>query len=157
MNKKAQAASEFLITYGFAILAVTAAIAAISYAVVTRINVVPETCFFPAEMSCVDKPSIKNNEIMLALKNNRASQITITEINITGCTQTGLKQVSAESNNKTYTDLPVLVDKQELFLLKTGCNFDPGQKYNGNMIVKYTNLDTGLENIASGEIKGRIV
>jgi len=157
MAKKAQAASEFLLTYGFAILAVTAAIAAISYAVVTRINMVPETCFFPAEMSCVDKPSIKNNEIKIALKNNKASQIQITEINITGCTQNNVKQVSALSNNKTYTDLPVLVDKQELFLLKTGCIFDPGQRFKGTMIVKYTNLDTGLENTASGEIKARIV
>ena len=53
--KKAQAALEFLMTYGWAIMVVLVAISALSYfGVLSPDNFLPNKCSFPAGISCVD-------------------------------------------------------------------------------------------------------
>lgn len=55
MKKKAQAAMEFLMTYGWAILVVLAAIAALAYfGVLSPDKFLPEKCQFPSGFGCVD-------------------------------------------------------------------------------------------------------
>ena len=53
--KKSQAAMEFLMTYGWAILVVMVAIGALAYfGVLSPENFFPDKCSFPAGISCVD-------------------------------------------------------------------------------------------------------
>ena len=55
MNKKGQAAMEFLMTYGWAILVVLAAIGALAYfGVLSPSKHLPESCIFGQGISCVD-------------------------------------------------------------------------------------------------------
>ncbi len=55
MAKKGQAAMEFLMTYGWAILAILAAIGALAYfGVLTPTKFLPEKCVFPQGMACLD-------------------------------------------------------------------------------------------------------
>ena len=55
MRKKAQAAMEFLMTYGWAILVVLAAIAALAYfGVLSPDRFLPSKCVFPSGFGCID-------------------------------------------------------------------------------------------------------
>ena len=55
MNKKSQAAMEFLMTYGWAIVVVITAIAALAYfGVLTPEGFMPTQCTFPIGISCLD-------------------------------------------------------------------------------------------------------
>lgn len=50
---------EFIMTYGWAILVVLAAIGALAYfGVLSPSSLLPEKCFFPAGTDCIEKPSI---------------------------------------------------------------------------------------------------
>ena len=54
-NKKGQAAMEFLMTYGWAILVVLAAIAALAYfGVLSPDRFLPEQCTLPSGAACLD-------------------------------------------------------------------------------------------------------
>ncbi len=54
-NHKAQAALEFLMTYGWAILVVLVVIGALAYfGVLSPSNLLPEKCTFPVSISCKD-------------------------------------------------------------------------------------------------------
>ncbi|MFA5141731.1 MAG: hypothetical protein WC471_02075 [Candidatus Woesearchaeota archaeon] len=53
MNKKAQAAMEFLMTYGWAILVVLVVIGSLAYfGVLSPTALLPEKCFMPIGLSC---------------------------------------------------------------------------------------------------------
>jgi hypothetical protein len=59
MNKKGQAALEFMMTYGWAILVVLAAIGALSYfGVLNPTKLTPDTCLASSGMGCAGKPMI---------------------------------------------------------------------------------------------------
>jgi hypothetical protein len=82
MVRKAQAAMEFLMTYGWAILVVLAAIGALAYfGVLDPGKLLPERCQFPAGTDCTDKASIggsdPNQYVTLAFKNSLGHAVTI--------------------------------------------------------------------------------
>jgi len=59
MNKKGQSALEFLMTYGWAILVVLAAIGALAYfGVLSPTNFLPDQCLGAVGIGCVGKPDI---------------------------------------------------------------------------------------------------
>ena len=83
---KAQAAVEFLSTYGWVIVMIVVAIAALSYlGVLTPIT--PERCTFEIGVSCNDFV-IQENSVSLLLKNVKGEAIKITSIGIEGCAGT---------------------------------------------------------------------
>ncbi len=82
MFRKAQAAMEFLMTYGWAIIVVLAAIAALAYfGVLSPAKFLPERCAFPAGVDCVDKAVVdaSGNSVLLVFRNNIGFKINITE------------------------------------------------------------------------------
>ncbi len=87
-NKKGQAAMEFLMTYGWAILVVLAAIAALAYfGVLSPDKFLPNKCNFPSGFGCVDfVGSAATDDITLVMQNGAGFDATITGFTITGCT-----------------------------------------------------------------------
>ena len=81
--RKSQAAMEFLMTYGWAILVVLVAIGALAYfGVLNPAQFLPEKCTGPAGMDCLDKASIVAGAtsvgyVELAVKNNLGFDITL--------------------------------------------------------------------------------
>ena len=76
-KKRAQAAIEFLATYGWAFLIILIVIAALSYfGVLSPSNLLPDSCNFGAEFGCRDY-TIARNGINLKLANNAGSQIVV--------------------------------------------------------------------------------
>lgn len=87
MKKKAQAAMEFLMTYGWAILVVLVVIGALAYfGVLNPQNLLPEKCTLPMGLYCKDH-LIKGGtpgSIMFRLENGMGQGIMIRSLNITG-------------------------------------------------------------------------
>ena len=91
MKKKAQAAMEFLMTYGWAILVVLVVIGALAYfGVLNPQNLLPEKCTLPMGLYCKDHiikgttATIDPNTISFRLENGKGEGIIIRDINVSG-------------------------------------------------------------------------
>ncbi len=79
-SKKAQAALEYLTTYGWAILAALVALGAISYfGFMNPTALLPDKCDFGKQLECVDS-IIQGNEIKITFRNNFGKEIEITDV-----------------------------------------------------------------------------
>ncbi|MBS3102914.1 hypothetical protein J4458_05730 [Candidatus Woesearchaeota archaeon] len=82
-RRKSQAALEFLITYGWALLAILITLAALYYfGILDFAKYLPDRCLFTSQLECVDFV-MKNNEIIFKLVNNLGEQITVQSISLT--------------------------------------------------------------------------
>lgn len=95
MQRKGQAAMEFLMTYGWAILVVLAAIGALAYfGVFSTGSLLPDRCTAAAGFSCVDmKVDSTDDEVRFAIIQNTGENIgnvtvTLTDSAGTVCTRT---------------------------------------------------------------------
>ncbi|MFH1134356.1 MAG: hypothetical protein V1735_07775 [Nanoarchaeota archaeon] len=76
--KRAQQSMEYIMTYGFAILAILAAIGALSYFGVFHFDrLMPPKCSFPLDLACVEEPSMTSDSVSVTLVNNLGKDITI--------------------------------------------------------------------------------
>ena len=171
--KKGQAAMEFLMTYGWAILVVIAAIAALAYfGVLDPAQLLPDRCQFPAGMDCIGKASIDGvaDTVTFALRNNIGFEVGISTVEAPsetgGCVN---YQVSDDLGTTWYpiagaallgVDLAANLDinnNERLQVRLGGCaTMDTGDKYQGSISVSYTDSNTGLDQKALGEIRGRV-
>lgn len=143
MHKKGQAAMEFLMTYGWAILVVLAAIGALAYfGVLSPDRFLPEKCTLPAGMACIDF-AYSNGEFTLVLQNSGGFDMTGVTVDVdgVGCVETA-------TGNTTLTD-----GQQENYVVN--CTPSSG-KFKGDIVVAYTNLQTGLEHTKVGELIAKI-
>ncbi len=75
--RKGQAATEFLMTYGWAVLVVIIAIGAVAYfGVLNPSSALPEKCTFPISTSCVDH-QVGGESITLMLLNGAGSDMVV--------------------------------------------------------------------------------
>ena len=125
---KAQAAMEFLLTYGWAILVVIIAIGAIAYFALPSISI-PEVCQSEAGLFCIEKPNIDatKNQISFAMKNTLGFAITL--YNITRFTPesgscNAISTVNVEMDGTNYTINPgnVSIPKEKNFVVRVKCS-----------------------------------
>jgi len=80
MFRKAQAAMEFLMTYGWAILVVLVVIGALAYfGVLSPATLLPEKCSFPVSVNCVDH-SVESDKITIILQNGAGRDMLISRM-----------------------------------------------------------------------------
>ena len=81
--RKGQAAMEFLMTYGWAILVVLIVIGALAYfGVLSPSTLLPEKCTFPVSLTCTDH-QISQTQITLVLLNGAGRDMNVNSINAT--------------------------------------------------------------------------
>ena len=142
MNKKSQAAMEFLMTYGWAILVVLAAIAALAYfGVLSPEKFLPEKCILEPGLTCVSS-KITSTETTLFVANGLGRTITITSVTVGTCTGTFTSQMSSGNTSS--------------FVLSPCINGLAKDKFKGDITLKYTEKDTGLTKTAYGNIVTKI-
>jgi len=142
LKKKAQAAMEFLMTYGWAILVVLAAIGALAYfGVLKPQSFLPEQCLLVPGVACLDF-KVTPNQTTLFISNSLGRDMQITGLTVGNCSQA----FNQELKNG---------DRLEFTL--TGCsNGDIGEKFKKDIIIAYTSKDSGLEKTIRGTISAKI-
>ena len=146
MPDKAQAALEFLMTYGWAILVVLIAVAALAYfGVLSPSTFFPDKCILPAGITCLDY-KVESYRAIIVLQNNLGGIITIDNVTISA------------NDQKCYDDQQITLSNNEKAILTiTECNNgESSQKFDGMVNITYTPEDKLTHNIA-GTLKSKVV
>ena len=141
-NNKSQAALEFIMTYGWAILVVLVAIAALAYfGVLNPDKFLPRKCLLQAGIACTDF-KITSSSLVMYIQNSLGRDINIDAVKANGCTALG--NLGTVANGGTFT-----------ITFNNTCS-NIGAKYNGQVNLTLTYVDTQIQHNIPGEITGAI-
>lgn len=146
-KRKSQAALEFIMTYGWAIMVVIVAISALAYfGVLNPDRFLPSKCVLQSGIACMDHKAQDfgpgNGEVNVVLKNSLGYDMTSVSVTASRCTGTASQSLLTNGGQKTFTP--------------NGCTLVSGQKYNGELNVSYTNADTGISHKMQGTITTKV-
>jgi uncharacterized protein (UPF0333 family) len=145
--KKGQAALEFLMTYGWAILVVLAAIAALAYfGVFSPSRFLPEKCLLPSGLSCIDSAATTTG-VTVVIQNAAGFDMSNVVLSLSGaaiCTGNG----NWSTGGQVLASLP----NGNKSTVSWACSPSSGSKYSATLQANYTNADTGLAHLANGEL-----
>ena len=142
-HKKSQAAMEFLMTYGWAILVVLAAIAALAYfGVLSPEKFLPEKCILEPGLACVSH-KVEPTKVTIVLSNGKGRTIIVNSIDVGGCSG------AFDETMQSGTD--------HTFVIGGSCsNGVAKDKFKGDITLGYTEKDTNLTKTAYGNINSKI-
>lgn len=147
IKEKAQAAMEFLMSYGWAIFTVLIVIGALAYfGVLSPDKFLPERCSLPSGITCLDF-NVETARIVLVLQNNFGSTITIERV-----------EVTKKNNGLCFSaEAVVLKNDEKAIIAILDCNNgDIGEKFIGYINITYTKEGT-LPHLMKGGIIARIM
>ena len=133
-RKKAQAAMEFLMTYGWAILVVLAAIGALAYfGVLSPDRFLPEKCTLQSGMACTDFTWTSADGFTLKIQNSGGFDMTDVNVSLVqdndgDCHQAGQGPTSLADGESAFYNFT-----------GTGCTGLSG-KFKGSIYVNFTNV-----------------
>jgi hypothetical protein len=143
-GKRSQAAMEFLMTYGWAILVVLAAIVALAYfGVLNPGKFLPESCTMSptSGMACMDF-RVTPTSAHLLIMNSGGRDLTINNITVGAC------------STLFGTSFP---DGTSGLFNITGCSFGSvGVKVKNELLISYTDIYSGFTKTASGSMTARV-
>ena len=142
MKKKSQAALEFIMTYGWAILVVLVAIGALAYfGVLNPDRFLPSKCTLQAGIACLDHKATPS-QVQVVILNSLGFDISSVIIKAGGCGQsTSFNLANGEKTN----------------VISIGCTPAlQGSKYNNQLNVSYTVTETQITHNSVGQITTRI-
>ena len=144
-SHSSQAALEFLMTYGWAILVVLISIGALSYfGVLTPDKFVPDICTLPAGIACIDY-TVESYRVILVLQNSLGEHITLDKV-----------AVSANSQQCSDNETIELDNGAKAVITITDCsNGAEGSKFDGALNVTYT-IEEKLQHSVSGTLKSKV-
>jgi len=141
MNKRGQAAVEFLMTYGWAILAAIIAIGVLAYFGV----------FSPGKyvvgQATVTAPfyansySVKTTGVSLELKNNGGDDVTIQSVTISGCGNYSTPTALAAGGLQVFT---------------VACTLTNGNTFKGDITLNYLKTGSALPLQSTGTVAGKV-
>ena len=139
-DKKGQAAMEFLMTYGWAILVVLAAVAALAYfGVLSPDRFMTEKCTMPSGIACLDFKSTGSGfDVVLQNSAGFDMQNITVGMDGTGCVANNTAGANTLTNGQKDT-------------FSVSCSPSSG-KFKGDVNLWYTNQQTGMSHVKTGEI-----
>jgi len=139
-NRKSQAALEFIMTYGWAILVVLVAIGALAYfGVLSPDRFLPSKCTLQSGIACLDHKATATS-LTIYVKNSLGYDLTVDSVKAQQCTALGSQGALANGGSATYTLTCV----------------NGGSKYNGDVNITYTNTDTSVQHTNQGEVTTKV-
>ena len=140
INKKSQAALEFIMTYGWAILVVLVAIGALAYfGVLSPDKFLPNKCTLQSGIACLDD-KVTATGLTINVQNSIGYDVTVDTVKAQQCTALGSQGTLSNGGSATYT----------LTCVNTGT------KYNGQVNITYTNINTNVQHTNQGQITTKI-
>lgn len=149
MERKGQAAMEFLMTYGWAILAAIIAIAVLAYfGVFSPGKYMPNVCTINAPLGC-EEYAISNTNVTLVVRNGAGDSVDISSVTLSGC---------ATIQNESGGSVPYIVaDGTTIKLIATGCTgLTTGSKFKGDISIAYIKGTGTLTQTSTGSISGKV-
>jgi hypothetical protein len=149
MFKKAQAAMEFLMTYGWAILVVLAAVGALAYfGVLSPGNIMPAKCdLSPAGLDCIQTPFANSTNVVFTVTNSFGYDLNSFTINPIS-TDVVCSSVSIPGNNITSGETAVIT---------LGCTgLQQGKRYKAEFSLMSLS-SSGQPVASSGTITGKVI
>jgi hypothetical protein len=163
MKKRGQAAMEFLMTYGWAILVVLVAIGALAYfGVLNPGRFLPASCTITPGISCedfvVDYVDGTNDKITLTLRNGMGDDITSVSVTITE--PDGGATICTLSCTSGCTGTNTMPDGQLTTWSSSSCNGgsgvgSQGSKFKGDVVFSYIGPG-GLTHTKTGSITTQV-
>ena len=142
MVKKSQAAMEFLMTYGWAILVVLVAIGALAYfGVLSPDKFLPSKCTLPSGIACLDF-TVTPILMEIRIQNGLGYDMSAISVSTADCGSINTPATLANGEAATYAitcPTPLV-----------------GTKYNGEINVTYTLTETGLTHTKGGSLTAKI-
>ncbi len=169
-SKKSQAALEFLMTYGWAILVVLVAIGALAYfGVLSPDKFLPSKCTLPAGIACADfklssqpaavaPATYPKGTISIVLRNGLGFDLKEVKVSASSCTVSSPTGIELRNGEQQKIDLTAC-SKQKVegsTENPTSTLLDSGGKYSGQINVSYKNVDSELTHTVQGVILGRV-
>ncbi len=166
VRRKGQAAMEFLMTYGWAILVVLAAIGALAYfGVLSPDRFLPDKCTASPPFACTEyKVSEAGSIVNLTLQNSAGTGMTIYSVDIK-CTTSG----TALTNTSSGGNGAVLNGDEVWVAFDTGAAgwgtaggengcapLSEGDRFKGTYVVTYQKEGEGTTHTGSGSIQVRV-
>nr|MBI4156960.1 hypothetical protein [Candidatus Woesearchaeota archaeon] len=143
VEKRGQAAMEFLMTYGWAILVVLIAIGALAYfGVLNPERFLPEKCLIASGsgLFCDDYNAVAGSGITVRVRNILTESVTLTEVVVTDpsvtCTWTGSTAITADNTAD---------------FLAACVGLTAGQKIKGDITIEYSKAG-GLARTTTGNL-----
>ena len=157
INRKAQAALEFLMTYGWAILVVLVSIGALAYfGVLSPEKFLPAKCILQSGITCLDHKATGsgiNPGVTLYLQNSLGYDIDQLIVGAGGCGS--YNYAGAPPGTVGSTGATILVNSgQGTFFIP--CTFTSTSKYSGQLNVSYRIIETTISHNNVGSIVTRI-
>lgn len=166
-QKKGQAAMEFLMTYGWAILVVLAAIGALAYfGVFNTDRFIRESTISTPPLPNMDQAVIDSttNQVLLVLKNEKGNKIEVQSASPSGTGDCGSATLTAQTMtvelNSTVFDIAgagaANVSNGKMFTLTMTCanDFEAG-RFKDDFKINYRDLTTGLTRDHTVLVTGR--
>jgi len=163
--KKGQAALEFMMTYGWAILVVLAAIGALSYfGVLNPSRFTPETCLASSGFSCPGKPMVNPTNITFSLVNGLGYKVTLSAENTTvsstlvgySCDPTNVQICNQGVTACTPAASKDIEDGAGATVILTGCNFANANVVKGDVKFSYVNSQSKLVEDITVTVTGKV-
>ncbi len=151
-HKRGQAAMEFLLTYGWAILVALLVIGALAYfGVLNPQRLLPTKCEFSGQVKCLDKQLVKStDQFRIRLLNGVGNPIQVTAAKFNSSQLTGIGTCDA-------TGLPLDIGPSgEETITFTGCtvpgNVGQGTRMRGAVYLSYTDKSTSFPHVDVGSV-----
>jgi uncharacterized protein (UPF0333 family) len=144
-GNKGQAAMEFLMTYGWAILAAVIVIAVLAYfGVFNPQTYVPDRCTLTPPLGCKEAiVSISaTTGLTFDIQNGAGSSIAVSSVAVEGCT----------SDTTGYT----IADGESQRIVLTCAGLTAGDKFNGDATVTYTRGTSDIPLQSTGQMISRV-
>lgn len=152
-RKKSQAALEFLVTYGWALLMIMITIAALIYFGISRpADVLPNRCIFSPEITCIDY-QISSDFLKLKLKSNIPGAIDVSAIALNVESAVPYNCTNAPSNPASWNQGSIIE------LAWSGCSGGAvvsGGKAKIGIKIDYASAGSSYINQANGEVYSRV-
>ncbi len=155
VTSRAQSAIEYLTTYGWAILIIAVVLAAMfALGLFSPSSYVNNECIFPAEFSCLNSQIYSNGTLTINVEQSTSSPINVTAI---GCndqgTLTDMQAYTTPLNVQIGSNVTMSV---QCYANSTAYSGSVGGVYKGDIILNYTNLQTGFAHTIIGTIVAKV-
>ena len=143
---RGQAAMEYLMSYGWAIIVVLIAVGFLAYYGVLNVDTfLPSTCTLPTGFRCIDY-SVESTQISLVVQNNLGFRTNVATL-----------VVVQENGNSCSIPAPLSFEEGETKIITIlGCdNGNAGVKFKGSVDISFAKQDQ-LAHTVHGQITGRV-